>query len=174
MDKKTFRIRGCGPGLDGLYVETGGAVSGSDDQLIQIDRISNLNIMIGDRNLSIQLPVGAMWMAKRHLEDTTEVAVREFDSSSGFGAFLDQKTWSGGPVVFNVARYETTISVSASSVDGEKIRTITSFYLHRNLSRCWSTILDLSKRIDQTDVVFELEALRDWETNNEFNSNDGE
>lgn len=169
MDKKTFRIRGLGLGLDGLYVEA--AKLGGDYELNDVlrdlhcvTRLSNLNIMVGDRNLSIQLPQGSLYIESKYLEETTETAVREFDSSSQFGVFKEHKVWSGSNIVFNAVLFSDAISVNAAKIEQSESKTVLSFYLFKDLERCWKEILELSKRMNQDNVVFELDAMRDWET----------
>jgi len=168
MAKKTYRIRGLGPGLDGLYAEA----EYEEQGLFQVSKLSNLNIMVGDRNVSLQLPIGALYISEQYLEETDEPAVREYESNSGFGEFRDLCEWSTDRVKFNAVRYECAISINAAYKTSPP-RTITSFYMFKNLEQCWNAVTKLSKKIDQDDVVFELEAMREWERDNEFYSNDG-
>lgn len=175
MDKAKFRIRGLGPGLDGLYVDVDDMGSECDAcmDIVCVTKLTNMSIMNGDRNVSVQLPPCGLYIDKKFLEATQEVGIREFSSESGFGNFIDHRSVAKGSLIIDTVRYQETISVNVSRVAGEEIRTVTSFYINKKLEACWTEIIKLLGKNEIDDVVFELDSLREWSEDDHV-SNDGE
>lgn len=175
MAKKIFVVRGLGPGLDGLLAEGGEVIENGearpDDEentdLVEILKLRNQNIVVGDRELSVALPKDSLYIRADHLTETDDPGIREYDHRNPFGKFSHSTTHQFGDLEVALTEHELATSVSVTQVMGKRKRTIYSQNFQDEEARddvrsAVQEIVDSRER-DADGLVFELQDIRETE-----------
>lgn len=168
-DKKYFVIEGLGGGFDGLLVEEGTSKS---EKLAPLEffycspaRLIDRDSIVGDRNVSLPLPDGALYIDRKYLTEVTDPGIREYDNSNPYGKFILEGRMDCGPLRVTYAQFEKNLQVSV--FDTEANRTLYSQNFSKNFDKVKQTIEEALKDGDQegADLVFSLNELKEVELN---------
>lgn len=154
-----YVVKGVGGGFDGLLVE-GFKVIGSD--MIAVQRITDRDSIVGDRNVSLNLPPTALYIGMQFLEATEDPGKREFAANNPFGRVILEGHMEMGNLKVSYAQFESVISVNIREAESGK--TIFSQYFSKEFDRvkgCIESCLKSNGGSDAEDLVFQLRALKE-------------
>lgn len=157
---KFYVLKDIGGGFDGLVAE-GTVVNG----VLHVSKITDKNVNVGDRNVSLPVPEGAIAIGPMYFEETDDPGIREFATDNPFGAFQLEGHMDCGNIKVHYAQYEKSLNVSVAEVqDKGFVRTIFSQNFHSDFPKVKDTIESVLKEHggeDVDDLVFRLREL--WE-----------
>ncbi|MHB8407980.1 MAG: hypothetical protein ACYDHY_07855 [Acidiferrobacterales bacterium] len=164
-----FIIRGLAPGLDGLLAESDDSLDLDDsgNQLLSIAKLRNHNIMQGDREVSVTLPVDAMYISSEYLQPTDDPGKREFDHVNTHGKLISEDTFHTAEVGVVLADFENLLSVSVMEIvtNGRVGRTVFSQNfinpVFREKARAIAHSYKNNVTKDLHDIVFEFKELEE-------------
>ncbi len=139
------------------------------DAQIHVARVVDERIVFGDRNLSIVLPEGFMYISSDFLEEI-DSEPKEFAHDNPYGGFVYTNEYqnSGQTLFVKVTRYERLTAVDVHRVDayvGEHRASTTIYAQNFDDGDAAEAIVRAHiKDIDPELMVFELQALRAKET----------
>ena len=177
---KFYVVKDIGGGFDGLVIET-------DDTITlpkQIDiyakimmpvlRIIDRDSIVGDRNVSLSLPHGAMMINLDYLTEIEDPGTAEFSSDNPYGKFLLQGTMMIGDDGLQVSysQYEKALQVSVSELILGGGTSTRHTLLNQNYSKDFDkvklaieAVLKENGGEDPDDLIFKLKALKEAESN---------
>lgn len=173
--KKFYRVRGLGPGFDGLVVESREEPQRSEEVLLAVDRLTDENVVFGDRNLSLTPPPGSLFIEESRLVPIDDPGRREFDSKNPYGELVLDGRFSKENFEVIYSRFERTLCVTVrEKIDvrdkpayAEWAATRTIYSQNFNDPEKFDVVLrgleSLVKRVkvgdDLEDLVFDIDEL---------------
>jgi hypothetical protein len=165
-----YKIRGLAKGLDGLVVQTIIDVNSLKPDIfpVPIERIFDIDSIIGDREASVQLPSYGLCIGPGYLESTDDPTKREYDHTSPYGKFLREKTivFKSDSTILEIAyaRFEnslqTTVRNAAAPAGAPK--TLYAENFSKDLDRIEKMIYDTSLE-SSDDLIFRLQEIKGQE-----------
>lgn len=158
-----YVVKGIGGGFDGLIVET---ETNADGVYKLVTRIIDPNMNVGDRTVSLPIPLGALSIHPKFLDQTDDPGIREFASDNPFGKMFLEGHMDCGDLKVTYSQFEKALSVVV--FDTQAKRTIFSQYFTKEFDKVKQTVEAVLKQnggSDAEDLVFQLRALKEAETN---------
>jgi len=158
-----YVVKGIGGGFDGLVVE-GTQVLGT--QMVTIQKITDRNSIVGDRNVSLPLPPEAVYLGLRFLDPIEDPGIREFAANNPFGKLVLEGHMTCGVLKVAYSQFESVLSVTIT--DSSVGKTIFSQYFSKDFDKVKGTIESILKTKDDSDaedLVFQLRELKEAESN---------
>ncbi len=121
-----FRVTGV-RGLNGLMVE-GNPGRGETGPDVEIVRLINRNAIIGDRNISIPVDPGMLFIHESALEEIENPETREFGSDNPWGQCLFEGHYTKTGLDIAYARFERCTQVTVTEKVGGVSKTLYSGY----------------------------------------------
>lgn len=163
---KFYVVNGVGGGFDGLVVE--GEVFDDYPYIVQISKIIDTNVNVGDRTLALPTPPRSLFIGKDCLTETDDPQLREFASDNPFGNLVLEGHMDCGSLKVAYSQFEKVLSVVVTEPDQNK--TVFSQYFFKDFDKVKQTVEDVLKQSggsDVDDLVFKLRAFKEAETNGE-------
>lgn len=158
-----YVVKGIGGGFDGLVVE-GVQVIGT--QMVAIQKLTDRDTIIGDRNVSLPIPPEAVYIGMQFLEKTEAPGTREFAANNPFGQLMAEGRMTIGNLDVAYSQFMSVLSVNIRDTGVGK--TIFSQYFSKDFEKVKKVMEDALKQSDGSDaedLVFQLRALKEAETN---------
>ena len=164
---KFYVVNGVGGGFDGLVVE--GEVFDDYPHIVQISKIIDTNVNVGDRTLALPTPPRSLFIGKDCLTETDDPGLRQFASDNPFGSLLREGVMTCGTLKAAYAEFENVMQVSLTETNNDfGDKTIFSQYFFNDFAIVMQAVEDNMKQkgdSDADDLVFKLRALKEAETN---------
>lgn len=158
-----YRIKDLSPALDGLTVE--GETSEHDPRFVNITRIVNTNVMVGDRTLSFPVSQYGLVIRETCLVAVDDPQIREFTHTAPWGKCLFEGNYRQGNLEVAYAKYEQATQVTLTEKNGETSRTVYTDYIPvevMSFDHVREVIEhNLLRGGDVDDLVFELKRLKE-------------
>jgi hypothetical protein len=158
-----FMIKGLSQGLDGLIVEATSPEDQSLLGLLEIRRIINANVMMGDRTLSFPVTELGLYVDTEHLEAISDPGLREFAHDNPWGKCLFEGRYVKESLEIAYARYEKATQATVTEKQGKKSKTLfTGYFLSGDteFEDVKDTIEQCLVNGDADDLIFELKQLQ--------------
>jgi len=158
-----YVVSGIGGGFDGLVVE--GSQLKDLPPTVEIRKIIDRDSVVGDRNVTLSLPDGALFIGSQFLTPTPDPGNREFGADSPYGKFQLEGRMDCGNLRVAYAQFEKVLQVTVTDVPARK--TIASMNFLREFDKIKSAIEDVLKSggQDGEDLVFKLREFLETENN---------
>lgn len=157
-----YLVKDIGGGFDGLVVE--GTPLKDSPPTVRIERIIDRNANVGDRTVSLPIPLGSLFIGQEFLEPTDDPGTREFASNNPFGQLVLEGHMQVGDLKVSYAQFQAVLSVNVRELTTGK--TLFSQYFSKDFEKVKSTIEDVLKQnadSDPDDLVLKLRALKEAE-----------
>ncbi len=155
-----YLVNGIGGGFDGLVVEASSLQEGS---LVEVHRLINTNIVIGDRHASTPVVAQSVYLSKKFLEPAEDPTGRQFDHQSPYGEFKLEGQMSCGNLQVSYSQFENALQVSVAEVEGENRKTLFNQNFSKNFDQIKSVIEQTLKEGTGEDLIFKLRELKEAE-----------
>lgn len=136
-------------------------------EVVEVKTLINTSVVIGDRELKINLPDQAMFINIHNLELVPETeAQHEFTSDNPFGEFKYDGRFQRGDLIVTHAVYERAITITIVEKTREYTHTVYSdnFFSERAIAlNCVERMLH--GQLDPDDLIFELKDIKGRDTN---------
>jgi hypothetical protein len=154
-----YVIKGLSRALDGLVVEG----HGTYEEFVQVDKLTNTNAILGDRNVSYTFPTCGLLIGKEYLEKISDPGKREFASDNPHGKLLFEGRYVSGNIEVPYARYEKCLQIAVIEKQGKGKKTLYSDYFYIDMDGVRLAIEELFAGKDDADiddVVCELKNMK--------------
>lgn len=161
--QKFYVVKEIGGGFDGLIIE-GKNEAGSN--LVEVFKLIDRDSIAGDRNVSLPIEQGVLFISLSKLQEIDDPGTREFAANNPFGKLVLEGHMELGSVKVSYAQFESVMSVNIMDVMAKK--TVFSQYFSKDFEKIRQTIEDVLKEGDGTDaddLVFRLQELKELEKN---------
>ena len=157
-----YVVKGIGGGFDGLVVE--GAALKDLPPTVQVLKLIDRDSIVGDRNISLPIPPGALTIGLEFLDPIDDPGIREFAATNPFGKLLLEGRMDCGDLQVVYAQYENTLGVVVTDIVAKK--TVLSQYFSKDFDKVKAVIEDVLKNSQVADdLVFKLRELKEAENN---------
>lgn len=154
-----YRVKDMGRGFDGLVVE-GHFVALSNDDILEVTKITNDHIVFGDRNVSFPVPFESLYIHENFLEKL-EDEQREYSAEYPFGVEMWTYRLTREKLEVVLTQFERALSVTVREQFGTgTTRTLFSQNYVKFIDETRNKIHDLFLKNDMEDLVFELKELK--------------
>lgn len=167
MEKKFYRLTEPS-GLAGLVFE-GSESADTVEELVEVVRIIDLTMSVGDRNASYVIPEGIMFLARSVMEEVDDPFLREFDASNDHGDFVEEGSLRLGDLLVAYSQHQNVLAVSLleALADGST-RTVYAQNFYKDFPAVKSKLAALvdssgGESSDVDDLVFKLRELKSKE-----------
>jgi hypothetical protein len=154
-----YKIKGMGRGFDGLVVEgTWIAIDdGVERDLFRLSKITNDNVVFGDRNVSFPVPAESLYISEEFLEEIEDDEKREFSHKNPFGKYVKNYTLEKNSSKLVVTEYENALSISVIDPHG---MTVYSQNYFLDLPTVQHDIVATFLNEDLEDTIFTLKDFK--------------
>lgn len=158
---KRYKIKAMGKGFDGLIVDVDEERSESfEDEILlfPVNKITNDNVIFGDRNLGFPVVKNALWISEEFLERVSD-DIREYSHKNPFGSFIKTFSIERDSFKLVVTEYDRGVSVTVMDLHGHG-KTLYSQNYFNNISLTSEAICARFIEQDIEDLIFELKQMK--------------
>ena len=136
-------------------------------EVVEVKTLINTSVLVGDRELKINLPDQAMFINIHNLEPVPETeSEHEFASDNPFGQYQYEGRFSRGILEVVHVVYEKAITISILEKVGPNSRTLYSESFFSMRERALGMIEEmLHGELDSDDLIFNLKDLKENDLN---------
>ena len=149
-----------GRGFDGLVVE---ALYDRGRMLMEIEKVSNDNIIFGDREVTYPVPRAALYISDEFLEEIEDEGNREYSHKNPFGKMLFEGRYAKDKIEVTFVEYENTLSVTVLEKVNDSVKTLYSQNFFSDSELIKEIIQVQLAEGDLDDLVFKLKEAKENE-----------
>lgn len=164
-----YKVRNTGKLLDGQIIETGEVeVLENWGRIVEVTKVIDPNTMLGDKDFSLPVANGTVWVNASHLEEYDYDPNREYSSKNHLGAHRLSGEMTSGAVKVVYGVYEQGLSIAVLELPanpGGTARTVYSQYYYKEVEEFRRELEKVLQSDDLDDLIFFLKKRKEEELN---------